>query len=84
MLLQYSIIKNINFHLFSNLNLVCYKIKCISIENKKEFECLGDTCYKDKWTKGRWTYTSTKSRLYCAANPLSQYMVMWAADRFKR
>jgi len=43
-----------------------------------------DTRYSVKGTIGTWRYASSKARLKCATYPRSQYMVMWAVDRFRR
>jgi len=44
---------------------------------------LSDTRYLAKGNKGKWRYASSKSTLKCTTYPRSQYMVMWAVDRFK-
>jgi len=45
---------------------------------------LSDTRYSAKGTKGKRRYASSKAILKCATYPRSQYMVMWAVDRFGR
>jgi len=40
------------------------------------------TRYSAKGTKRRWRHASSKSRLKCDTHQWSQYMVMWAVDRF--
>jgi len=45
---------------------------------------LSDSRYSAKGTKGKWRYVNSKARMKCATYPRSQYMVMWAVDRFRR
>jgi len=60
----------------------------IPMQNKEErygrVSRLSDTRYSVKGTKGKWRYASSKARLKCATYPRSQYMVMWAVDKFRR